>query len=65
MVRRYSVRLYTHTDRGGKTLVGCKAVERIMSIDLQNKMDTGIVMWFVPSDSIKTQTLKKFKDLKD
>src|SRR3989344_1670335 len=50
---------------GGKTLVGCKAIERIMSTALQNKMDTGIVMWFVPSDSIKTQTLKKFKDLKD
>src|SRR3989344_1810377 len=50
---------------GGKTLVGCKSVERIMSIALQHKMDTGIVMWFVPSDSIKTQTLKKFRDLKD
>ena len=50
---------------GGKTLVGCKSVERIMSTALQNKMDTGIVMWFVPSDSIKTQTLKKFKDPKD
>lgn len=50
---------------GGKTLVGCKAVERIMATALQHKMDTGIVMWFVPSDSIKTQTLKKFKDQKD
>ncbi|MEI8339481.1 MAG: DEAD/DEAH box helicase family protein [bacterium] len=50
---------------GGKTLVGCKAVERIMSNTLQYKMDKGIVMWFVPSDSIKTQTLKKFKDTKD
>ncbi|HET8581505.1 MAG TPA: DEAD/DEAH box helicase family protein [Candidatus Paceibacterota bacterium] len=50
---------------GGKTFVGCKAVERIMSTVLQNKMDTGIVMWFVPSDSIKTQTLKKFRDPKD
>ena len=50
---------------GGKTLVGCKAVERIMSIALPYKMDTGIVMWFVPSDSIKTQTLKKFKDTRD
>lgn len=50
---------------GGKTLVACKAVEKIMSTVLQNKMDTGIVMWFVPSDSIKTQTLKKFKDQKD
>jgi type III restriction enzyme len=50
---------------GGKTLVGCKAVERIMSVALQHKLDTGIVMWFVPSDSIKTQTLRKFKDPKD
>lgn len=50
---------------GGKTLVGCKSVERIMSTFLQHKMDTGIVMWFVPSDSIKTQTLKKFSDTKD
>ncbi|MDO8536943.1 MAG: DEAD/DEAH box helicase family protein [bacterium] len=50
---------------GGKTLVGCKAVERIMARTLQHKMDTGIVMWFVPSDAIKTQTLKKFKDSKD
>jgi type III restriction enzyme len=50
---------------GGKTLVGCKAVERIMSNGLPYKMDTGIVMWFVPSDSIKTQTLKKFKDSND
>ncbi|MDE2037777.1 MAG: DEAD/DEAH box helicase family protein [Patescibacteria group bacterium] len=50
---------------GGKTLVGCKSVERIMSTTLQNKMDTGIVMWFVPSDSIKKQTLEKFRDPKD
>lgn len=50
---------------GGKTLVACKSVERIMSTILQNKMDTGIVMWFVPSDSIKTQTLKKLRDSKD
>ena len=50
---------------GGKTVVGCKSVERIMSTALQYKMDKGIVMWFVPSDSIKTQTLKKFKDTGD
>lgn len=50
---------------GGKTLVGCKATERIMSIALPYKSDTGIVMWFVPSDSIKTQTLKKFRDTRD
>jgi superfamily II DNA or RNA helicase len=50
---------------GGKTLVACKSIERIMSTVLQYKLDTGIVMWFVPSDSIKTQTLKKFKDSRD
>jgi type III restriction enzyme len=50
---------------GGKTLVGCKTVERIMATVLQHKMDTGIVMWFVPSDSIKVQTLKKFRNSKD
>jgi len=48
---------------GGKTLVGCKAVERIAFTALHR--ETGIVMWFVPSDSIKTQTLRKFKDSKD
>ncbi len=50
---------------GGKTLVACKSVERIMNILLQHKMDTGIVMWFVPSDSIKVQTLSKLSDPKD
>lgn len=50
---------------GGKTLVGCHAVEKIMSGALQNKLDRGIVLWFTPSEAIKTQTLRKFKDRKD
>jgi type III restriction enzyme len=50
---------------GGKTLVGCHAVEKIMNIALQNKMDRGIVLWLTPSEAIKTQTLKKFKDRKN
>src|SRR5581483_5341098 len=50
---------------GGKTLVGCHAVELIMSTALQNKLDRGIIVWFTPSEAIKTQTLKKFKDRKD
>ncbi len=50
---------------GGKTLVACKSVEEIMNAVLQYKMDTGIVMWFVPSDAIKTQTLKKLKESRD
>lgn len=50
---------------GGKTLVGCHAVEKIMNNVLQHKMDRGIVLWFTPSEAIKSQTLKKFKDRKD
>lgn len=50
---------------GGKTFVGCHAVEKIMSKALQYKMDRGIVLWFTPSEAIKTQTLRKFKDRKD
>lgn len=50
---------------GGKTLVGCHAVNEIMSSALKYKMDRGIVMWFVPSEAIKSQTLKKFKDRND
>jgi superfamily II DNA or RNA helicase len=50
---------------GGKTLVGCHSVKEIMSSFLKEKMDRGIVMWFVPSEAIKSQTLRKFKDRKD
>ncbi len=50
---------------GGKTLVGCHAVEKVMSTALQHKLDRGILLWFTPSEAIKTQTLKKFKDRKD
>ena len=50
---------------GGKTFVGCNALPEIMHTVLNNKMDKGIGLWFVPSEAIKTQTLKKFKDRKD
>ncbi len=50
---------------GGKTLVGCHSVVEIMGSFLTEKMERGIVMWFVPSEAIKSQTLKKFKDRKD
>lgn len=50
---------------GGKTLVGCHSVDTIMSSVLKSKMERGIVMWFVPSEAIKTQTLSKFKDRQD
>lgn len=50
---------------GGKTLIGCHSVEKIMSNALQCKLDRGIVVWFTPSEAIKTQTLRKLKDRKD
>ena len=50
---------------GGKTFVACHATQEIMKKALANKLDRGIVMWFVPSEAIKTQTLKKFKDKND
>lgn len=50
---------------GGKTLVGCNAVQEIFQTILKNKMERGIVLWFTPSEAIKTQTLKKFKDRTD
>jgi len=50
---------------GGKTLVGCHAAREIIQSALTYKMERGIVLWFVPSEAIKTQTLKKFKDRND
>ena len=50
---------------GGKTLVGCNAITIILDFFLKEKMGRGIVMWFVPSEAIKSQTLRKFKDRKD
>jgi len=50
---------------GGKTLVGCHALSVIMNTALNYKMERGIVIWFVPSEAIKTQTLNKFKDRND
>ena len=50
---------------GGKTLVGCHAVREIMQTTLKHKLDRGIIVWLVPSEAIKSQTLKKFKDKND
>jgi len=50
---------------GGKTLVGCHSVNEIINGLLKEKMGRGILMWFVPSEAIKSQTLKKFKDRND
>lgn len=49
----------------GKTLVGCHSVGEVMNSFLKHKLDKGIVLWFTPSEAIKSQTLRKFKDRKD
>lgn len=50
---------------GGKTLVACQSVIEILNNTLKDKLDKGIVMWFTPSEAIKSQTLTKLKDKKD
>jgi|SRR3989344_4752128 len=50
---------------GGKTLVACHSIINILTYCLKEKLDKGIIMWFVPSDEIKSQTLRKLRDKKD
>ncbi|MBN1941427.1 MAG: DEAD/DEAH box helicase family protein, partial [Candidatus Diapherotrites archaeon] len=50
---------------GGKTLVATHILTKLFETTLKNKLDKGIVLWFVPSEAIKTQTLKKLQDKKD
>lgn len=42
---------------GGKTLVACHTLPVILESYLQEKNGKGLVMWFVPSDAIRAQTL--------
>lgn len=47
---------------GGKTLVASYSLSIIFDNYLQDKNGKGLVMWFVPSDAIRSQTLKNLKD---
>jgi len=47
---------------GGKTLIATHAVDCIYRLYLTHKSKAGIVIWFTPSDAIRSQTLKKLKD---
>lgn len=49
---------------GGKTLIAAHAVGIIYSNYLGERADKGMVMWFVPSDAIRTQTLEHLRDRK-
>lgn len=47
---------------GGKTLIAVHAVGSIYKGYLVERSDTGLVMWFVPSDAIRTQTLEHLRN---
>lgn len=47
---------------GGKTLVASFSLSVIFDNYLKDKNGKGLVMWFVPSDAIRTQTLKSLQD---
>ena len=47
---------------GGKTLIAAHAVGIIYSDYLGERADKGLVMWYVPSDAIRTQTLEHLRD---
>jgi superfamily II DNA or RNA helicase len=47
---------------GGKTLIATHAVDYIYRLYLTHKGKAGIVIWFTPSDAIRSQTLKKLKN---
>ena len=48
---------------GGKTVVGCEAVA-VAQRELL-RADRSLILWLVPSDAIRTQTLKRMQDRKD
>lgn len=47
---------------GGKTLVASHTLQVILENYLQDKNGKGLVMWYVPSDAIRAQTLKNLRD---
>ncbi len=49
---------------GGKTLLACHSLSIIQENYLQEKNGKGLVMWFVPSDAIRAQTLLSLQNKK-
>ena len=47
---------------GGKTLVATKSLKVIQDKYVQEKNGVGLVLWYVPSDAIRTQTLQNLRD---
>lgn len=49
---------------GGKTMIAAHSVGIVYKDYLGERNDKGLVMWFVPSDAIKMQTLNTLRDRK-
>src|SRR3989344_6292290 len=47
---------------GGKTFIAAHSIGVIFESFLKERGDTGLVMWFVPSDAILKQTLRALKN---
>lgn len=47
---------------GGKTLIAAHAAGLLYDALLQDKDDTGIILWLTPSDTIREQTLRALKE---
>lgn len=47
---------------GGKTLIAAHSVGVLFETYLKEREGRGLVLWFVPSDSIRTQTLKTLRN---
>lgn len=47
---------------GGKTLVASHSIKVIQDNYLQDKNGVGLVLWFVPSDAIRSQTLSNLRN---
>ena len=47
---------------GGKTLIAAHAAGLLYDALLQDKDDTGIILWLTPSDTIRSQTLRALKE---
>ncbi|HEV7681077.1 MAG TPA: DEAD/DEAH box helicase family protein [Pyrinomonadaceae bacterium] len=48
---------------GGKTLVGCEAIPIVQTELL--RLEHSLILWLVPSDAIRKQTLDRLKDRRD
>lgn len=47
---------------GGKTIVACHILDSLYQEYLRRERDTGIVVWLMPTETIRTQTLNALKN---